>query len=127
MSNIMEKLSTKKVCNNIHTYLLWHQISMKLLVLLHSCYLCTNSIKLYTRECDTYNMQYNGDDEPGMYEDLVQKQYQKLPYPVFTQDQLKEEQKSYDTKPNWLPRLISNNNDFEVLNHFLFYGTQNFT
>ena len=72
-------------------------------------------------------MQYKGDDEPGIYEDLVQKQYQNLPYPVFTQNQLKEEQKSYDTKPNRLPRLISNNNDFEVLNHFLFYGTQNFT
>ena len=123
----MEQLSRKKVFTTIHDYFLWHQISMTLLVILHSCYLCCNGIKFYTRECDTYNLQYNGDDEPGIYEDLVQKQYQKLPYPVFTQDQLQEEQKSYATNPNRLPRFISNNNDFEVLNHFLFYGTQNFT
>ena len=102
-------------------------MDIKIVVILNSCFLHVTSNTLNTRSCGSYLMQYNGDVEPGEYDDSVQTQYQNLPYPVFTQDHLKEEQKSYDEKPNRLPKYISNDNDFEVLNHFLFYGKENFT
>ena len=102
-------------------------MDIKFVVILHSCFLYVTSNKLIKKACDACDMHCDVEDETIRHEDLVQKQYQNLPYPVFTQDHLKEEQKSYDEKPNRLPKYINNDNDFEVLNHFLFSGKENFT
>ena len=81
--------------------------------------------RIYNTTCFKYeNIGYPTDD--NTYVDSVQEQYSELPYPTFDENQIKEEEKYYNLGHNRRPKFVSNPNDFETLNHFIFEGRETF-
>ena len=80
---------------------------------------------MYMPFCSEYR-HINFDEEFINSEDSVKEQYKKLPYPVFTKDDLERESQYYDSKKDVVPRVSSNANNLESLNHFLFQRKENF-
>ena len=58
--------------------------------------------------------------------DIVQKQYLMLPYPQFTQNDLSDESKYYQSLERSTPSLFAHLIQLEYINHYLFQGKQTF-
>jgi hypothetical protein len=58
--------------------------------------------------------------------DIVQKQYLMLPYPPFTQKDLSDELKYYQSLERSTPSLFAHLIQLEYINHYLFQGKQSF-
>ena len=81
--------------------------------------------RVYNTNCLNYDdISYSTDY--NTYVDSVQQQYSELPYPPFDENQIKQEAKYYDLRPNIRPNFVSNVNDLETLNHFIFEGKETF-
>ena len=61
--------------------------------------------------------------QDALLEDIVEIQYKKLPYPMITESQMREERAFYNktTTPGKILET-SIDNDLEIINHFLFKG-----
>ena len=82
----------------------------------------TRNVSVIEHPCDKH-IENNKDDQEIHFEDSVRLQYKTLPYPIFTERQLKQEETYYNrtiTPESILKVYIDN--DIEILNHFLFKG-----
>ena len=59
--------------------------------------------------------------------DIVQRQYLMLPYPPFTERDLRNEEEYYQLPNNDSPLLFSYLIQLEYINHYLFRGQNNFS
>ena len=59
-------------------------------------------------------------------DDIVRKQYELLPYPSVTNEEIEELQKHYNGHDRHLPYITYPINELDVVNHFLYKGRNNF-
>lgn len=59
-------------------------------------------------------------------DDVVRKQYELLPYPAVTSEEIEELQKHYNGPDRHLPYITYPTNELDVVNHFLYKGRNDF-
>ena len=85
-----------------------------------------NGTSLHKEQC-LGGLHLNRLESEFTIEDAVRGQYNHLSYPMVTHEEINDEQQLYNSnRINDTIAVISNDNDLEVLNHFLYQGKQNF-